>query len=134
MDTVGTAAQFIKMLSKASPSGVWKLVNNQVWKTIAKRLEQMEESLDFTQALLNLVGEKSAVNPVMNAVVDAFIRRRFTGRFRSGNQSIELDTLLNASTKGSLDDDENTKNVRVTNSQSKIGGRICYLFQSDSCT
>ena len=94
----------------------------------------MEESLDFTQALLNLVGEKSAVNPVMNAVVDAFIRRRFTGRFRSGNQSIELDTLLNASTKGSWDDDENTKQVRVTNSQSTVGGRLCYLFQSDSCT
>ena len=91
----------------------------------------MEESLEFTQALLNLSGEKSSLNPVMNAVADAFFRRRFSGLFQSGYLSVELDTLLNAPSANYLDDD-----IKVNQSRNQQGkkGRLCYLVQRGSCT
>ena len=103
--TVGTAAQFTKMLSRASPAGMLKLIKPQVWATLTTGLKRMEESLEFTQSLLNLIGEKPALNPVMNAVADSFFRRRFSGHFQSGYHGIELDTLLNAPSASLLDDD-----------------------------
>ena len=63
------------------------------------RVRQAVDSLEYTQDLLNIIGHNTAVNPVMNAVCDAFNRRRFSGSFRVGNQGAELDTLLNATTR-----------------------------------
>ena len=95
--------------------------------------------MEYTQELLNILGDKSDVNPVMNAVCDAFTRRRFSGSFRLGNQGAELDTLLNAATRGPNDDDEKAAGYsgRTPRQGLKPGEKktqVCYLFQSDSCT
>ena len=82
-----------------------------------------------------MIGKKASINPVMNAVADAFSRRRFAGRFRYGSQSVELDTLLNESTTFSEDNDEKVakcKNKRPKSS-SKNASDICFLFQTDDC-
>ena len=42
----------------------------------------------------------------MNAVVEAFMRKRFTGRFKRGGQSVELDTLLHSNSRTTYDADE----------------------------
>ena len=101
-------------------------------------MNQAKDSLEYTQELLNLLGDKPELNPVMNAVCDAFNRRRFSGSFKLGNQGPELDTLLNSATKGPNDEDEK---VAQKESESRQGSRIgkkkpqvCYLFQSNSCT
>ena len=130
--TVGTAAQFTKMLSRATPAGMLKLIKPQVWATLTTGLKRMEESLEFTQSLLNLIGEKPALNPVMNAVADSFFRRRFSGHFQSGYHGIELDTLLNAPSASLLDDDTKVSQGRNRGWNGKR--RVCYLFQSGSCT
>ena len=94
----------------------------------------MEDCLEYTQALLNQVAENAAINPIMNAVADGFTRRRLTGLFRAGHHGIELDTVLNADTVGFLDDDEKFSQRWGGNSRSRRNDRVCYLFQSDSCT
>ena len=105
---------------------------------IDRALRQANDSLEYTQELLNLLGDKSEVNPVMNAVCDAFTRRRFSGSLRVGNQGVELDTLLNAATKGPNDDDARlTRKERASGQGFKPAEKklqVCFLFQSDKCS
>ena len=100
----GSAKQFIKMLGQAAPLDVLKLIDPESFLKVSRGIAQVAECLDYTQRLVNIVGDKTALNPVMNAVAEAFSRRRVSGCF--GNQSVKIDTLLNASTKGRNDNDE----------------------------
>ena len=115
-----------------SPLGILRLVDKSRFKEIYEMLLQHGDDLDYVQSLINLIGERSDVNPPMNAVSDAFNRRRFTRRFKQEGQSVELDALLNDNTKGDKDDD--TFVQRKTKKQSSTGGvQTCFLFQSASC-
>ena len=66
------------------------------------------------------MGNKKELNPVMNAVCEAFSRRRWQGSFRAEGRSIELDTLLFDDTKGDADDDNGipAASTRKTESRS----------------
>ena len=92
---------------------------------------QHTDDLDYLQSLLSSLGSQASLNPSLDAVCDAFSRRRIAGRFRTQGYSVELDTLLNQSSKGAKDDDDqlwinasNTK--RESNYQSS---RPCFRFQ-----
>ena len=80
--TVGTAGQFIKMIGKMSALGVLKLANKRNFKVVTELLLQHADDPDHVLALLNILGNKPELNPPMNAVADAFNRRRYTGRFK----------------------------------------------------
>ena len=76
----------------------------------------------------------------MNAITDAFNRRRFAGRFRTAGRGIEMDTLLYQSTKGVQDDDDVTSTIGTMGTRSQqsrngtgSGAQYCYAFQSGSC-
>ena len=70
--TVGTAGQFIKMLGKMSPLNMIKLVNKPSWEALTEGLLQHADDLDYIQNLLSVLGDKTGINPSMNAVADAF--------------------------------------------------------------
>ena len=95
--TRGTAGEFIKAIGKMSPLGILRMTDKKRWEVLSEKLLQHGDDLDYVQTLLNVLGDRTDINPAMNAVVDAFNRRRFTGRFKMANQSVELDTLLNES-------------------------------------
>ena len=137
--TRGTAGQFIKMLSKMSILGILKLINKPRFDEVTELLLQHADDLDYIQSLLNLLGEKPELNPPMNAVSDAFNRRRFTGGFKQENQSVVLDTLLNANTKTPKDDDslaikDESSTKRSTRSPGESPGNYCFHFQNNRCT
>ena len=74
------------------------------------------------------LGVKNELNPSMNALVDIFMRKRFTGRFKREGQSVELDTLLHLNSRTAQDTDEEAgkqKDFRSSNP--------CYHFQSGAC-
>ena len=81
MATKGTAKQFMPMLSKASPLAVLRLIINGSEANIKRGLSQVAECLNHTQHVVNSVGDKPRLNPVMNAVSVAFKRRRLVGSF-----------------------------------------------------
>ena len=121
------------MLKLAPPLEVLRLLDSENYLRVSRGITQAAECLDYTQRLVNIVGDKPALNPVMNAVAEAFTRRRVSGCF--GDQSVRIDTLLNASSKGSNDDDERVardinRKINATNGKQQV----CFLFQSNECT
>ena len=135
----GTAGQLLKALSKAPPLEIIRLVNREVYERIRQGLAMSKSSLEYSQAVLNVLGHKPELNPVMNALVDAFDRRKFAGTFKAANQGVELDTLLNASSKGPNDDDDKV-GARQATTRARGGGKAeenpnnyCWLFQNGRC-
>lgn len=135
--TVGTAGQFIKALGKMSPLNVLRLINETNEKALTAGLLQHADDLDYIQNLLSVIGSEPGVNPTMNAVADAFSRRRFSGRFKTGDQNVMLDALLNSRSKVPTDDDEavGNKAQRGAQRQSDTNSpRICFLYQNGNCS
>ena len=129
----GSAKQFIHMLKQAAPLDVLRLIDPKSFLKVSRGIAQVTECLDYTQRLLNIIGDKTALNPVMNVVSEAFSRRRVSGCF--GNQSVKIDTLLNASTKGRNDNDERVArddSSETDGSNNKL--QVCFLFQANKCT
>ena len=105
-ETRGTAGQFAKALAQAPVLEVLRFVDKEKTARIVEGLLQNADDMDYLQSLITCIGKESSINPTMNAVTDAFARSRIAGRFKSGTQSVELDILLQNSTKGPKDDDE----------------------------
>ena len=127
--TVGTAAEFKKALGQAPPLEIIKFVNKPLFEKLSKGLLQHADDLDYVQDVVTSLGEKTGLNPSMNAVADAFMRKRFTGRFKREGQSVELDTLLHSSSKTAQDADEEA-GKQQTNFRSS---NPCHHFQNGSC-
>ena len=85
--------------------------------------------LDYVQELITSLGKRTELNPSMNAVVEAFMRKRFTGRFKRGEQSVELDTLLHSSSRTTYDADEEVGKKRTDFKSSSL----CHFFQNGTC-
>ena len=133
---VGTAGQFIKALGKMSPLNVLRLIEKTNEKSLTDALLQHADDLDYVQNLLNLIGSETGVNPAMNAVSEAFCRRRFTGRFKTGDQNVKLDALLNSGSKVTTDDDEAVRQRTRKGSQIQSNAsstKTCFRYQTDTC-
>ena len=102
----GTALQFIKLLSQAPMLEVMEVICKEKKDVISEKLLQHADDLDYLQNLISSIGRETSINPSMNAVAEAFARRRYTGRFKTTGQSVRLDTMLYRSTKGTTDEDE----------------------------
>ena len=85
-------------------------------------LLQHNNDLDYLQQLTTSLGKRTELNPSLNAVIEAFNRRRFYGRYKKDGQSVELDTLLHQRSKGDNDEDESSKD-----------NRVCFNFQRGHC-
>ena len=115
---------------------VLKFLDKDKAAQIVEGLLQNADDLYYLQNLITSTGKQTSINPTMNAVVEAFVRRRITGRFKTAGQSVALYTLLQQSTKTGDDDDAAV--VTSTNSARQNPGRrptnFCYLFQRNECT
>ena len=133
--TYGTAGQFGKALAKAPFLEALRFIDKEKTAQLVESLLQNADDLDYLQSLMTSVGKQPSINPTMNAVAEAFARRRVTGRFKTGAQSVALDTMLQLSTKGDTDDDGMMPHSasRQTPKQTKSSG-ICFRFQRNACT
>ena len=135
-DYYGSAAQFKKALAKAPLLQIVEHVDKARAKEIIDSLQQHTNDLDYLQSLITSASSDPPINPSMNALTDAFKRRRFTGSFQSEARSIELDTLVHMATKGEEDDEDREqkedstrgKATRITDHTSP-----CYAFQHANC-
>ena len=136
-DSRGTAAQFMKALAKAPVLKIIEHVNLEKYQELKEHLLQQGDDLDFLQNVVKLATEEPALNPIMNAIGDAFSRRRFSGRFKTPGRSLELDLLLYQSTRGTLDDDDTAPISIGTSTQGNNAGfstqRPCFAFQHGTC-
>ena len=126
-DDVGTAAQFSKALAQAPIMEGVKFASKEQEEKLTKVLLQHADDLDYLQDLISSIGKRTALNPSLNAVVQAFSRRRFGGLFKKEGQSVELDTLLQQHTITKKD-----KNPQGVISQTSP--RFCHKFQLGRCT
>ena len=134
---VGTAGHFIKALGNMSPLTVLRLIDKTNEKALTAALLQHADDLDYVQNLLNVIGTEAGVNPVMNAVSDAFSRRRFSHRFKTGDQNVKLDALLNSGCKVPADDDEavGQRTRKGSQSQPNVASvKPCFMFQTNTCS
>ena len=90
-------------------------------------LLQLADDLNYLQELISAVGRESSLNPTLNAVVEAFNRRRFYNRFKTSGKNVELDILLNQSTQSSKDDELCIQRA------SKNSPRLRFAFQRGRC-
>ena len=74
-DTVMPVKQVIELLAKAPLTQVIKLLSHSKYEEIKKLFSRCEGNADYTQHLLRLMGNKMELNPVMNAVCEAFSTR-----------------------------------------------------------
>ena len=135
-DDYGTAGQFAKALARAPVVEVLKFLAKDKASEIVGGLLQNADDLDYLQNLITSIGKQPSINPTMNAVVDAFARRRIAGRFKTAGQSVALDTLLQQSTK-TVDDDDATVAASSKQTRQNSGRKpnnLCYLFQRNECT
>ena len=132
-DTRGTAAQFMKAMAKAPVLQILEKVNINKCNELKESLLQQADDLDFLQTLVTSVHDEPAINPSMNALNDAFNRRRFAGRFKTPGRGIEMDTLLYQASKGALDDDDTGTRRGASGQGNADVDQSCYAFQRGSC-
>ena len=126
----GTALQFMKLLSQAPMLEVMEAICKEKKDMITEKLLQHADDLDYLQNLVSSLGRETSLNPSMNAVAEAFARRRFKDRFKTMGQSVRLDTMLYKSTKGKADEDE----TAVAGGKNRIpSNRLCWKFQKNEC-
>ena len=125
LDTVGTAGHFKKALQQAPLTELMEYLDKSKSGKIIESLLQHADDLDYLQGLITSVGNKAGLNPSLLAVIQAYSRRRFSGRFKKEGQSVELDTLLHQGAKNDKDDDN------VTLSSAPM---FCFSFQRGNCT
>ena len=131
--TRGTAAQFMKAMAKAPVLQILEKVNIDKYNELKESLLQQADDLDFLQTLVTSVHDEPAINPSMNALNDAFNRRRFSGRFKTPGRGIEMDTLLYQASKGALDDDDKSTRRGASGQGNADVAQTCYAFQRGSC-
>ena len=123
--SVGTAAHFKKALGQAPMLEAMNFIGDKKGEQIAQALLQHADDLDYLQELTSSVAKKSSINPTLNAVVQAYTRRRF----KAEGQSVELETLVHQSTKTTKDDD-----VRTSENNSSRSDRLCWAYQRATCS
>ena len=93
----------MKAIAKAPVTQVVKLSNPKKFNALAEGCLQLAEDLDYIQTLISAVLREPSLNPALNALHDAFIRRRITKRFKAAGRGVELDMLLHGATRGVRD-------------------------------
>ena len=95
----GLTEECRKVLAAAAPLEILKAIKSPQVDRLIERVLRHADDLDFLQTLITSLGNRSEVNPSLNALHEAYSRRRFSGRFKSQGQNIKLDTLLHQDKK-----------------------------------
>ena len=138
----GTALQFKKALATAPALKALAYIDPKKGREISDAISQQADDLDYVQTLVGSVLREPSINPSMNALTDAFVRRRFSGKFRTAGNSIEMETLLQKGTAGKADHDEGEnkspprkerERTRVARKTSPVSRKPCFAFQTGNC-
>ena len=99
---------------------------------MAEHLLQHGDDLDFVQDVLSATGGNPELNPILNAVLAGFARRKRSGRFKCGQLNLDFDRLRYANTSTPKDSDLAAKEViqnSTGNNKVSDGSRSCNFFQ-----
>ena len=98
---------------------------------VKENLLQHAEDLDYIQDVLNVVGSFSELNPTLHAVLAGFNRRRISGSFKDGHQSVIMDRLRFSHLASA---NENNRGNRYRKKQGKRSfvSRECHFYQLSS--
>ena len=77
-----SAAELLKKLGQAPPLAVLRLCYDQKHYDCSEQMLQHADDLDFVQDILSATGNSPQLNPVLNAVLAGFNRRRRQNRFK----------------------------------------------------
>ena len=132
-------AETLKLLARAPPLSVLKLMNKVSASEVCSQPAKVAAELDFVQESADLVATKDSLNPSMNAIAEAFRRRRLSGRFVSVNHNVKLDSLVYADTSSTNDFDHCASDIQKLTKEkvkpSPVGQRkmACFDFQRGLC-
>ena len=84
----GLTEECRKVLAAAAPLEVLKAIKSPQVDRLIERVLRHADDLDFLQTLITSLGNRSEVNPSLNAIHEAYNRRRFSDRFKSQGQNI----------------------------------------------
>ena len=90
-----------------------------------ENLVQYSEDLDYTQDVLNAAGSYSQLTPTLHAVLAGFNRRRISGSFKHGHQSIIMDRLRFSHLASANDNDHGNRH-RVKQRTRSVDSRPCH--------
>ena len=116
-------AETLKLLSRAPPLLVLKLLNGVNGSFVENLLANVTADLDFVQSVADLVSSGDGLNPALNAVADAFRRRQLQGRFVSENNNVRMHALMYADTRGKEDNDFAAQDIKERYSPKKSSAR-----------
>ena len=128
--TRGTAAQFLKALAKIPVMDVIRLMDKQKANEIANSFLRQAEDLDFVQDMLSACAKYEDLNPLLNALLDAFGRRRKSRRFKEGPHCLDLDRLRHLHTRN-VNINANRSSPVNPNTQRKQ--LFCRFYQRGFC-
>ena len=77
----GLTEECRKVLAAAAPLDILKAIKWPQVDRLIERVLRHADDLDFLQTLITSLGNRSEVNPSLNALHDAYSRRRFSRPF-----------------------------------------------------
>ena len=101
-----SVAEIVKTLSQVPPLTLLQLCYGHANFDFPSHLLQHADDLDFVQDTITATASSAELNPVLNAVLASFNRRRRWQRFKFGHYNMELDRLRFADTATPKDGDE----------------------------
>ena len=136
-----TAAELLKLLSRAPPMMVLKLFDRINGSYLDNQFSKVKADLDFVQSVADLVSVNDQLNPSLNAVTEAFRRRHLSGRFVSENQSVKMDALVYAESTTVTDRDRAATDIvdhyspKGKKSSNRVGTptKVCFAYQKGEC-
>jgi hypothetical protein len=133
MDTPTTLAQVLDQLKAVPPLAILNLCNKEIGAFVTENLLQHSEDLDYVQDVLNVVGSYSELTPTLHAVLAGFNRRRTSGSFKQGHQSIVMDRLRFSHLASPNDNDGGNRPSRKKRPRT-VASRVCrYYQQTEGC-
>ena len=101
-----TVAGIVQTFSQVPPLTLLQLCYGHAEFDFPSHLLQHADDLDFVQDTATAVASSAKLNPVLNAVLASFNRRRRWQRFKFGHYNMELDRLRFADTASAKDGDD----------------------------
>ena len=129
MGTQLTAAEFLKILSSLPPLALLRLCNQEVGDYVGTHLLRQADDLDYVQNVISASGRNAELNPMLNAVLAVFSRRKRVGKFKDGQHNLDFDRLRFAHTATPRDSDLLAKEVEKKPQKQAPMRHPCWYFQ-----
>ena len=124
-----SAMEFLKIMSSLPPLALLRLCNQEVGDYVGAHLLRQAEDLDYVQSVISATGRTAVLNPMLNAVLAGFSRRKRVGKFTDGQHNLDFDRLRFAHTATARDNDLSAKEVEKKDQKQAPMRHPCWYFQ-----